>query len=355
MPQPNKASYFPWARPSRGFEAEGHTPQFANYLKREASRKLCHDCRAATEGLAGFQRIQSLVNKSLYCTGCKTYHPLMYFSAAQRQPWTDATRVCIGREGYVRVCEHLVIGWEALAEAARDLEKRNPGTKHDPTGTSQPLLQCYAASHLATHHGGATGVDHPLFELYRKRGITAVRMTWRGHIALPEASLTYGKYLQSEMLHHMLQIRLRGPGRFIVPAPGPGNPPEMRLFDPNRCGLLDYTGTCASPPNANHEACRLHSDCSLRNRGASWGQMDSRSGVRTGSHVSRTVLGQEPKATGCEYGWMMAVDPCQSSKERPVVQRCRQRVGQTADWFRTYAGLTADPSGTGLLVRVPAS
>ena len=50
MPQLNKASYLPWARPSRDFKAES---QFANYLKREAWRKLCHNCRAATKGWAG--------------------------------------------------------------------------------------------------------------------------------------------------------------------------------------------------------------------------------------------------------------------------------------------------------------
>jgi len=144
IPQPSKIPYFLWARPSRDIEAAGHTPLFVRYLEREA-KKLCRDCKVAAGGLTGFQRMQSksLVNKSLLRTGCEVYHPMMYFSSAQRQPWMDATRICIGREDHVRLSEHLVIGWDALVEAARDLKKRDPGSKDDTMatpGTLQPLL-----------------------------------------------------------------------------------------------------------------------------------------------------------------------------------------------------------------------
>jgi len=408
IPQPSKIPYFPWARPSRDIEAAGHTPLFVRYLEREA-KKLCRDCKVAAGGLTGFQRMQSksLVNKSLLRTGCEVYHPMMYFSSAQRQPWMDATRICIGREDHVRLSEYLVIGWDALVEAARDLEKRDPGSKDDTMatpGTSQPLLQCYVVDYVAAHHDGE-GRDHPSLELYHARGVTAIRITWRGHVALPDTSLTYGKYPRGETLHHMQQLRLRGAARFIVPTLGPGNPLEMRLFDANRCGLLDdanAAGTHTSTPDAHYKTCRLHSDCSLRNHGTSRGRtIDPRSGHRvyTGSHVLRTVLGHEPRVKGSENGWSMSVNPCKRSSgclgvlythsvgvlrknagyvkvphvwleavdpdsyglvydreayailwcrdeacanyyrysERPLVQRCRHRLGRTADWFRTYA------------------
>jgi len=87
------------------------------------------------------------------------------------------------------------------------------------------------------------------------------------------------------------------------------------------------------------------------------------------------ILRNDPGYVKVPHGWIEAVDPdsyrlrddrdtygilwCRDEacanyyrySERPAVQRCRQRVGQTAYWFHTYAGFTADPSGTGLLVR----
>lgn len=185
----------------------------------------------------------------------------------------------------------------------------------------------------------------------------------------------------------------------------PGKSPRDEAFNANRCSLLNNAnavGIYTSTPDAHYETCRLHSDCSLRNRSTSRGRtIDPRSGHRvyTGSYVLRTVLGHKPRVKGSENGWSMSVNPCKRSSgclgvlytrsvgvlrknagyvkvphvwleavdpdsyglvydreayamlwcrdeacpnyyrysERPLVQRCRHRLGRTADWFRTYA------------------
>jgi len=47
---------------------------------------------------------------SLHCSGCNTRHFPRWFSAAQRR-LDGQTRICIGREGSVRLCEHRSFTW----------------------------------------------------------------------------------------------------------------------------------------------------------------------------------------------------------------------------------------------------
>ncbi len=70
-------------------------------------------------------------------------------------------RACTGREGRVRLCEHLAIGWDAIVEAARDLEKQPPLITNDECSTI--LLKCKESSHLPTHHQAAER-DYPCLE-----------------------------------------------------------------------------------------------------------------------------------------------------------------------------------------------
>lgn len=412
MPQSSRSPFFPWARASRIFEAEAHTQQFIDLLERDAKKKLCSDCRARASGLAGFQRTRSFIDKLLYCTGCKTDHPLAYFSAAQRQPWCDATRVCVGREGHVRLCEHLVIGWDAISDAAGDLQDEAPGCTD--VFVIMPLLKCQETSHIAMHHK-ATDKAHPRLKLVRHRGRTWLRMSWTGHLTLPRGR--HNGYSACDMTDDLSRLRT-GAAEHIAPRLGPGYLQEMRLFDPNRCGFLDYTGTSAGnivpgdwsfgsfgpqPSDTAYQSCRLRSGCSLHDKkGGEWTQTD---GITVGSHVTSTILGQEPGMTGSEYGcfiktrpcrvrrrclelfyarniiiqpmntasctkvthaWFEAVDPdsyalredaetygtlwCRDEAcanyyrylDRPVLRTCRRKLGHVSDKFRTYASLTPD-------------
>ncbi|KAH0437916.1 hypothetical protein CcaCcLH18_03592 [Colletotrichum camelliae] len=47
----------------------------------------------------------------LYCSGCEQLHPTSIFSIAERQKGAN-TRVCIGREGHIRLCEHKTVTWD---------------------------------------------------------------------------------------------------------------------------------------------------------------------------------------------------------------------------------------------------
>ncbi|KAK3340024.1 hypothetical protein B0T25DRAFT_367271 [Lasiosphaeria hispida] len=158
------------------------------------------------------------------------------------------------------------------------------------------------------------------------RGRTFCKMSWTGHISLPKVN-TNGQYSARTMTDHLSQLRL-GAAEYIVPQQGPGlHIQEMRLFDPNRCGFLNYIGTptgdsisdtgfqsLAVPSDTTQGSCRLHSTCSLIDRSSSWSQLSGIRIAKFGSHVTSTIQGQDRGRTrmGSGYGITMSIEPCPS-------------------------------------------
>ncbi|KAK3364570.1 hypothetical protein B0T25DRAFT_576806 [Lasiosphaeria hispida] len=70
----------------------------------------CQTCRNT-----GPEAELRLRTKLLYCSGCRTNHPAGLFSHGQRYGPSD-TRICIGREGNIRICDHMVITWADVEE-----------------------------------------------------------------------------------------------------------------------------------------------------------------------------------------------------------------------------------------------
>ncbi|KAK3349695.1 hypothetical protein B0T25DRAFT_548729 [Lasiosphaeria hispida] len=399
--------YTPWARPSRAFEAEAHTRRFIEYLERDARRNLCVSCRAVESDLKGFHRARNLIEKRLYCAACGVEHPLVYFSAAERQK-DEQARVCIGYEGHFRLCEHKVINWKTVTDATRKLMSY-PANDH----AFIPLLECTAAMHIPTNHTITAqkwpgGKIFPRLYLHRYKDRNfSLRVEWAAHLPLSEPASS-GRHLVDDLTDRLKLLR-RGTAEYFAPQSRPGYLPEMRLFDPNRCDFLDYTGTpsgtgiggdwsLAPPSDSNTQSCRTHTGpgCSLRRPKDPRSRTTDEDGYAVGSHIMRTLFGMGRrlpyhlgvKARACSEGdrclvlsyvrdifvadisdagcrkvthsWCEALDPdsyklaedsenegtlwCRNETcanyyrflERPVMRRCRGKVGDTMDWFCYY-------------------
>ncbi|KAI0381282.1 hypothetical protein F5Y04DRAFT_280814 [Hypomontagnella monticulosa] len=51
----------------------------------------------------------------LHCAGCKGDHPVYMFSSSQRQA-PAADRICIGREGNIKLCQHKSLQWKDIEQ-----------------------------------------------------------------------------------------------------------------------------------------------------------------------------------------------------------------------------------------------
>jgi hypothetical protein len=56
-------------------------------------------------------RSWSLGFSDRWCWACDTMHPQLAFSPSQAARVNTPGRVCIGREGYVRLCQHKIVSW----------------------------------------------------------------------------------------------------------------------------------------------------------------------------------------------------------------------------------------------------
>ncbi|KAH6974552.1 hypothetical protein BKA56DRAFT_438075, partial [Ilyonectria sp. MPI-CAGE-AT-0026] len=65
----------------------------------------CESCQEARTSPDYADRILNLM-KPLYCTACRKERPSILFSYSSRRE-SSATRVCIGHQGYRRICPHL--------------------------------------------------------------------------------------------------------------------------------------------------------------------------------------------------------------------------------------------------------
>lgn len=93
-----------------------------NKGEREEMRELlqsdlyCNSCYHQRQNITKWTwRTSNLLLTSLYCSGCKITHTRILFSQKQRKA-TDQERICIGREGSIRLCENVSLTWNNLED-----------------------------------------------------------------------------------------------------------------------------------------------------------------------------------------------------------------------------------------------
>ncbi|KAK7996105.1 hypothetical protein PG991_015572 [Apiospora marii] len=77
--------------------------------------KMCNDCAELHSDSAVYQRAVDRMYTPMRCSGCRILHPAFLFSRRERHKKADQ-RICIGREGHIRVCAHKTINWEDVEQ-----------------------------------------------------------------------------------------------------------------------------------------------------------------------------------------------------------------------------------------------
>ncbi|UQC88033.1 uncharacterized protein CLUP02_13555 [Colletotrichum lupini] len=73
-------------------------------------------CRSCAENRDHSSQKYRAAVSPLHCSGCRRDHPSSLFSVKQRQEEPD-TRICIGREGHLRLREHRTFDWDDEVKA----------------------------------------------------------------------------------------------------------------------------------------------------------------------------------------------------------------------------------------------
>jgi hypothetical protein len=92
----------------------------------------------------------------LYCSGCAMNHPTILFSICQRSK-DDDQRICIGREGYVRICPHKTFSWSDV----EDYVAYHPSGNYPRVPQVTTCYRC-ASNEQCGRYGGKLMVSHEL-------------------------------------------------------------------------------------------------------------------------------------------------------------------------------------------------
>lgn len=164
----------------------------------------------------------------LDCSSCGLEHPSAAFSFLQRQKVND--RVCIAKEGYIRLCQHEVIWWDDIQACA------GPGIR----GYRELIKVCKDASHSVAccrqdSWPTATITTHEI-------GVSTLSLSWKPHSGpdLDPSRLDPQRYSATEVRAVAQRFRADA-ARFIVPESRLGHLPEMECFA-GGCGCLFYDG-----------------------------------------------------------------------------------------------------------------
>ncbi|KAK8063960.1 hypothetical protein PG996_008612 [Apiospora saccharicola] len=77
--------------------------------------RICDDCAELRRDPDVYRCAVVRIYKPKRCSGCKAHHPAFLFSYLERQK--DAgQRVCIGRQGHIRLCAHRTISYEKATQ-----------------------------------------------------------------------------------------------------------------------------------------------------------------------------------------------------------------------------------------------
>ncbi|KAK3364345.1 hypothetical protein B0T25DRAFT_61510 [Lasiosphaeria hispida] len=338
---PGPPIFSPWVRSRRVLECMyPRTPGVAplhQLLQRDTASSICSACRENREARQAWNRTLRVSGASdttsRHCVPCGLHHPLAYFSRIRR---------CIGRRGHVRLCEHqdCVITWDTVVRYGKQLARLDL-----PEPARIRLLVCRDKSHLPAHHHGrrADGDEAgycPSITITGSKS-TAIRlyMEWTGHVLLVPQGYPAGnpggqerkkkeRMTPTNMVRLLKRFRRDAPAEFIVPQSAPGCAlPEMRCFDPNRCRCLQYVGQEDMPgglPLARRQGGKGHIRCSNQacrfssEGGGGGGNGDMAINIKTGTHTSRSVLGD-----GGDSETRIDIDPCTTATAVTTLVRGR--------------------------------
>ncbi|KAK4211940.1 hypothetical protein QBC37DRAFT_289035, partial [Rhypophila decipiens] len=95
----------------------------SDLLAGDETAKQCESCGVHQTSGQVRRTLEHFRKQSLWCSGCRKSHSLLFFSAAQRDDAIpNSQRICIGREGKMRLCSHEAISWDELERNGEDLE-----------------------------------------------------------------------------------------------------------------------------------------------------------------------------------------------------------------------------------------
>ncbi|KAF4915170.1 hypothetical protein CGCF415_v001852 [Colletotrichum fructicola] len=233
---------FLWKSP---FQAKGWVKALSFAVPQ--TRGFCRGCKTNRTPRSW---LSDCARAFLYCSGCDRLHPTSVFSIAERQKRSHS-RVCIGREGHIRLCEHKTFTWDDFVRVSSNTSL--PASRRKSVST----ITCDHASHKER-------VEEVKAEFQQTKGNApwasqVALLKRRRHLRFPNRKCPVTAV---EFRRRIAELRELSPCSWY-PEEGPRRLDPMLCFDANSRHCLQYEGIerCGIPV---HDRVATKSDAERR-------------------------------------------------------------------------------------------
>ncbi|KAK3935583.1 hypothetical protein QBC46DRAFT_397157 [Diplogelasinospora grovesii] len=244
-----KLSVHPWPISRPTLSPDEHS-KLCSLLAKD---NYCSSCLAARQATDWQESVRKATGEYLHCSGCRIDHPACLFSPAQRRS-PQSTRICIGHEGFLRLCEHKTISWSLIISLSESIMNQKCGPRYR-------TIKCKHSSHTSAcrwrwrslrgiaseniqyqDKGWDCNPKYPTLTVgYKETKNFHIWLAWSPHLSVAKGLQDDGP-LTPQILERDLAMLREKEARFICPEFEPGQIVESRLFDPNSCDCLKYKG-----------------------------------------------------------------------------------------------------------------
>ena len=182
---------------------------------------------------------------ALFCDTCGRWQHPHSFSHADRQADPPGPRTCLGRQGGVRLCEHVHIYWEDIEAHVLEWRRLRPGKPLDWQGCLDTFrVECRDPVHdlRCSPDQAPTWPCASLRIAQFNCQVAVLQMMWAPHSGLDAFTRSPGGPVPVSELRALFGTYREGAGGALLPSqPYPGRHlPEMVCFEPGRCACADY-------------------------------------------------------------------------------------------------------------------
>lgn len=190
----------------------------------------------------------------IHCAGCNSDHTRYSFSHTQRQKGSRH-RLCVAREGRLRLCEHVSIGWAdieahlAASSGKHDFFKA-VSDFHIVCKHPSHNFACKSTSRLAPSEASCNDHTRPCarLQLHRDPNLhyfsnwasISLVLCWKPYSSSKILTAPENGQIEATRLRELYGEFGKNAARFIVPGPSQNTTPEMLCFDTEKCGHILY-------------------------------------------------------------------------------------------------------------------
>lgn len=195
--------------------------------------------------LDGACKFQAFSSDRLDCHGCGTSQNVGTFAPSDQDPSYKEYRQCLGRQGAVKLCEHVRVYWSDIESHMMEWKRRRPGG-WDEEDWKACMDNFRVECRDPSHEGECAAGDGPMWPRARLEDAVSgprtviLSLEWNHHSRLDALTYHPGGRARASDIRALIKECRAGAGGILFSSARPDSLPEMECYDSTKCRCLYY-------------------------------------------------------------------------------------------------------------------